>query len=291
MGAPPGRDGGRRGGIPVFDAPVEPTHNIDSPAGLQTSSQLASTQPASAGESSATAAADRRARGPREPVVPLEDRLPVQLLKMAAVLFCRAYHRTDVLIPQRLPRKGPAILVCNHTSGLDPALIQSVCPRIIVWMMAREYYELKTMKWMYDTIEAIPVERSGRDMAATRAALRALGNGRVLGIFPEGKIALTRELLPFQSGVAMLAIKTRVPVYPAFLDGTQRGQEMVPAILNPQEATLAFGPPVDFDRRNTSREIMESATSKIRDAVEALKAATARLGSYRALHAGAKQLC
>ena len=92
-------------------------------------------------------------------------------------------------------------------------------------MMASEYYKIKAMKWMYELIEAIPVDRSGRDMAATRAALRALGKGHVLGIFPEGKIAPNRELLPFQSGVAMLAIKTKVPVYPAFLDGTQRGQE------------------------------------------------------------------
>jgi 1-acyl-sn-glycerol-3-phosphate acyltransferase len=133
------------------------------------------------------------------------------------------------------------------------------------------------MKWMYKTIEAIPVDRSGRDMAATRAALRALGNGRILGIFPEGKIAPTRDLLPFQGGVAMLAIKTRVPVYPAFLDGTQRGQEMSAAILNPNDATLAFGPPVQFDRRGTSREVMESATARIRDAVETLKAAAERL--------------
>jgi len=197
---------------------------------------------------------------------------------VADVLFSRAYHRTDVLIPQRLPRKGPAILVCNHTSGLDPALIQSVCPRLIVWMMAREYYEMKAMKWMYELIEAIPVDRSGRDMAATRAALRALGNGHVLGIFPEGKIAPGREMLPFQSGVAMLAIKTRVPVYPVFLDGTQRGQEMTLAIMMPNEATLAFGPPVEFDRRDTSREVLDSATAKIRDAVEALKAASERPG-------------
>jgi 1-acyl-sn-glycerol-3-phosphate acyltransferase len=193
------------------------------------------------------------------------------------VLFSRAYHRTDVLMPQRLPRHGPAILVCNHTSGLDPALIQSVCPRLIVWMMAREYYEIKAMKWMYDLIEVIPVDRSGRDMAATRAALRALGHGHVLGIFPEGKIAPARELLPFQSGVAMLAIRAQVPVFPAFLDGTQRGQEIALAVTMPNEATLAFGPPVEFDRSSTSREVLESATATIRDAVKALRAATDRL--------------
>lgn len=255
---------------------MDATHNIDSGAREETSRRpRPGNLPAEGG---AAARAERRnARSRGEPAKELEARLSVKCLKLAAVLFSRAYHRTDVLIAQRLPRRGPAILVCNHTSGLDPALIQSVCPRMIVWMMASEYYEIKALTWMYNMIEAIPVDRSGRDMAATRAALRALGNGRILGIFPEGKIATSRALLPFQSGVAMLAIKTKVPVYPAFLDGTQRGQEMVPAIAVPQEATLAFGPPVQVDRRRTSRQVMESATARIRDAVETLKVATERL--------------
>jgi 1-acyl-sn-glycerol-3-phosphate acyltransferase len=255
---------------------VDPTHDIEPAAGVQPSRE----PQAAALSSDGSAVEGNGQRKPRS-VTALskapEDRLVVRCLMVLDVLFSRAYHRTDVLLPQRLPRQGPAILVCNHTSGLDPALIQSVCPRLIVWMMAREYYELKAMKWMYDLIEVIPVERSGRDTAATRAALRALGNGHILGIFPEGKIALSRELLPFQSGVAMLAIKTKVPVYPVFLDGTQRGQEIAPALMIPQEATLAFGDPVEFDRRSTSREVLEAATAKIREAVEALKAATDRL--------------
>lgn len=197
----------------------------------------------------------------------------------------RLYHRTHVLAPQRLPRRGPAILVCNHVSGLDPLLIQSTCPRLIVWMMAREYYQMKAMKWLYRTIDAIPVERSGRDMAATRAAMRALSDGRVLGIFPEGKIETSRELLPFQSGVAMLAIRAGVPVYPAYLDGTQRGLSMLQAVLTPNEATLTFGAPIEFHpngtghralREATSREALQAATDRIQKAVEDLRRCNGR---------------
>lgn len=222
-----------------------------------------------------------------------EDRLSIRLLQLLAVLLGRLYHRTHVLSPQRLPRTGPAILVCNHISGLDPLLIQAVCPRLIVWMMASEYYQIKAMKWLYEAVDAIPVERSGRDMAATRAALRALGEGRILGVFPEGKIEPSRDLLPFQSGVAMLAMKARVPVYPAYLDGTQRGLEMLPAILTPNEANLSFGPPIEFqhdqhhqhDQHNgrpegrhegkrhesISREQLQAATDRIQKAVDDLR--------------------
>jgi 1-acyl-sn-glycerol-3-phosphate acyltransferase len=138
-------------------------------------------------------------------------------------------------------------------------------------MMAREYYQIKPLTWIFKTIEAIPVDRAGRDMAATRAALRALDQGRVLGVFPEGRIEQTRELLPFQTGVALMAIKTGVPVYPAYLDGTQRNKTMTRAFLARNRATLTFGSEVQFDRSSTSKEVLQNATDRFTEAVAALK--------------------
>jgi len=190
--------------------------------------------------------------------------------------YCTTYHRIDVGAPCRLPRTGPAILVCNHMSGLDPLLLQSKCPRIIVWMTAREYYDLPAINWFFRMIEAIPVQRNGRDSSATRAALRALDRGCVLGIFPEGKLEDTRDLLPFQSGVSLLAIKTGVPVYPAYLDGTQRGQDMFTAFKQAGRAKLRFGNELDLPRDDTSLPTLERATETIRASIEQLKRATER---------------
>jgi len=200
-----------------------------------------------------------------------DARLDVSIAKSANRLFCRTFHRVTTFSPPRLPRSGPAILVCNHVSGLDPLLIQSSIPRLVIWMMAQEYYDMKSLTWLYKIVEAIPVQRSGRDTAATRGALRALAHGRIVGIFPEGKIETSRDLLPFQTGVAMIAIKQKVPVYPAYLDGTQRGKEMVDAVVRPNQATLRFGPPVEFPRDSTTKEALEHATAQIRAAVQKLK--------------------
>ena len=206
-----------------------------------------------------------------------EDRLSIRLLQAVDVCFSRIYHRVNVVSPQRLPKQGPAILICNHTSGLDPMLIQSVCPRLIVWMMAREYYDLPVLHWVFKTVEAIPVDRGGRDLAATRAALRALEAGRILGVFPEGRIETSRDLLPFQTGVALMALKAGVPVYPAYLDGTQRGRDMLPAFLYPNCATLAFGPAVETPPGgSTSKEVLQDVTARFTAAVEGLRDATER---------------
>lgn len=196
----------------------------------------------------------------------------VRLLRSANTFFSTKYHRIELLDPPRLPPTGPAILVCNHTSGLDPFLIQAVCPRLITWMMAKEFYDLPAFTWALKLIGAIPVARSGRDSLATRAAIRALHDGQVLGIFPEGRIERgpVPELLPFQSGVAMMAIKTDVPVYPAYLDGTQRNKPMVQAFMEANEATLTFGPAVQFDRSSTDKRAFAAASDAIQSAVQGL---------------------
>ena len=210
-----------------------------------------------------------------------ENRLTIRLLQAIDVCVARIYHQTIVRAPQRLPRHGPAILICNHTSGLDPLLIQSVCPRLIVWMMAKEYYEIKALNWIFRALDVIPVARGARDLAATRSALRALEAGRILGVFPEGRIETTRDLLPFQTGVALMAIKAEVPVFPAYLDGTQRNRSLLSGFLARNRATLTFGPEVEFDRSATSKEVLQTATERMTEAVASLKARSERADASR----------
>ena len=207
------------------------------------------------------------------PAESVEQRAMVRIAQGVNRVFARGYHQMTVLSPPSLPRAGAAILVSNHVSGLDPLLIQAACPRLIIWMMAREYYEINAISWVFRLVEAIPVERSGRDLAATRAALRALHAGRIVGVFPEGRIQTNHELLPFQEGVAMLAIKTGVPVFPVYLDGTQRGKEMLSAFIHANRVRVAFGGEVELDRNSTSKPALEVATERIRKAVWALRTA------------------
>jgi len=200
-----------------------------------------------------------------------ERQWKVRALQTINACLCRVYHQVTLTSPCRLPRTGPAILISNHISGLDPLLLQSVSPRLIRWMMAREYYELPGLKRIYQRVGAIPVERAGKDIAATRAALAALKAGHILGVFPEGKIAPTHELLPFQSGIALLALKSGAPVYPAYLDGSQRGLEMLPAVLTANWATISFGPPQVFNRSSPARAGFDEITEEIKSAVDFLR--------------------
>jgi 1-acyl-sn-glycerol-3-phosphate acyltransferase len=200
-----------------------------------------------------------------------ENSAVAHALQAVGRCYARIYHRLEVRSPCRLPRQGPAILVCNHTTALDPVLIQSVCPRLIRWMMAKEYFDRKSLRWLFDVVGVILVERSGRDMAATRHAMRALEAGQVLGVFPEGRIETSTQLLPFQSGIGLLALKSGASVYPAYLDGNQRGRDMLEVFFARNEASIAFGAAVDLSKLDKSRQDMEQAAIRIQAAVQNLQ--------------------
>jgi len=196
-----------------------------------------------------------------------ENRIPIRLLQAIDVCYARIYHQVIITKPCRVPRYGPGIVVSNHISSLDPLLIQSVCPRLITWMMAKEYFGNPILDWVFNTVGVIPVERSGKDLASTRAAMRALADGRVLGIFPEGRISETPQLLKFHTGAAMMALKTQSPVYPVYIHGTQMGQGMLQALLHRNRCELIFGAPISFAPDETA----QAATERIRQAIEALR--------------------
>jgi 1-acyl-sn-glycerol-3-phosphate acyltransferase len=198
-----------------------------------------------------------------------EERPAIRFLHRLVDIYIRGYHNVSVVSPCEIPASGPAILVCNHVSSLDPMLLQWACPRLITWMMAREYYVPGT-RWLFDIIRTIPVERSKRDVVATRAAMRALEDGQVLGIFPEGRLAEGTTIGQFQTGVAMMALRSGVGVYPASVEGTMRDRGMLEAFFFPQRARVAFGQRLELSEAEFSKEAIERATGEIHGAVCAL---------------------
>jgi 1-acyl-sn-glycerol-3-phosphate acyltransferase len=110
-------------------------------------------------------------------------------------------------------------------------------------MMAAEYLSIRPLRPFFETIGVIPVARGTRDTSSTRAALRALANGEIIGVFPEGRIARTREMLPFHPGAAVLAGRSGAPVVPAALEGTMRGRDVLAGFVSPSSARLCFGEP------------------------------------------------
>ena len=177
-----------------------------------------------------------------------ELRGSVRVLWWLNAMYCRIWHGLEVRGPVTVPEQGAALLVCNHTCCIDHMILQSATPRLLGFMIAKELYEYWLFRPFCALSGCIPVRRDGRDLSATRAALRALGEGRVVPIFPEGKITPTsgRDLGEGKPGVAFIAAKAGVPVIPAYICGTPPTRKVVASYLTPSRARVYFGPPVDL---------------------------------------------
>jgi 1-acyl-sn-glycerol-3-phosphate acyltransferase len=160
-------------------------------------------------------------------------------------VFCRKVHRLQHdEIP--LPLSGPALLVCNHVSGLEPLLTIAATSRPIRFLIAREQYERFGLQWLFRAIGAIPVERKGRPEVALRGARRALEAGEVVMLFPHGRIHLDSDPpRKLKGGVAMLARLTGAPVIPLRVTGIRGEGYTVRAVFMPSHARLCSFAPID----------------------------------------------
>ena len=121
---------------------------------------------------------------------------------------------------EMLPRKGSLIVVCNHISEMDPPVLGSTIPRQTMFMAKHELFANRTGEFFMPRIGAFPVKREGVDTAALRTALEALEKGYILVVFPEGTRSNDGRPLPVKPGIGLLAVRSGVPVLPAFIWGT-----------------------------------------------------------------------
>lgn len=167
-------------------------------------------------------------------------------------LFCWRYHRlqADCIT---LPKKGPAILVANHISGLDPLLLIAASPRPLRFIIASEQYHRFGLTWLFRAVGCIPVDRKGRPERAFRTALKALAKGEVVALFPHGAIHLdsdpARRLKP---GAVRLAQLARCPITPVRLSGVKLpGHIFLPVFLRARARIENF-PPLTCDNQEAS---------------------------------------
>ena len=182
-------------------------------------------------------------------------------------LLTRLLWRTHIEGRLDLPTGQGAIIVANHRSSLDPCFIEALTQRIVHWMVAKEYCESPAFRWFLRTCEVIPTSRGGIDTAATKQAIRIAQAGGLVGIFPEGRINVTTDLLlPGRSGAVLVALRAGVPIVPCYIEGSPyRGTAWSP-LLMPAHVRLIIGWPIDvgeFSERSGDREALDELTRRV----------------------------
>jgi len=166
---------------------------------------------------------DQDPSGKREPYWPKRPGFSVAywFLRYGLELLMRLFYRVKVVGAANLPRDGAVILAANHLSAFDPPFFAIAFRRRITALANAKYFKSKN-GWFFrgmGQIPLVPGDDDSKDLAFA-CALDLLGQGKVIGIFPEGNRSLDGKLHRGRLGVATLAREAGVQVVPAGIIGT-----------------------------------------------------------------------
>ena len=199
--------------------------------------------------------------------------LPEWFGRLILFLATHSMYRIKVLGRDNFPEKSGALLVCNHMSFVDVALLIASTDRPIRFLMFKGLYENRIIHPFASMMKAIPIssEQRPREMIRSlRTASEALRNDEIVCIFAEGQITRTGQMLPFRRGLERIMKGVEVPIIPVNLDGVwgsifsfERGRFLwkIPRRI-PYPVTVSFGRPMSSN----------STAVAVRTAVQELQA-------------------
>ncbi len=116
-----------------------------------------------------------------------------------------------------LPKAERTLIVANHQSFLDAALLWSVLPRETLWVVHTDVLKEKLFRLMIRAAEYVVLDTT-RPMAMKHVA-EIIESGRPVIIFPEGRVTVTGALMKIYDGPAFVAARTAASVAPITIDG------------------------------------------------------------------------
>jgi len=125
-------------------------------------------------------------------------------------------YPTKIIGKERIP-KGKAVFASNHYSHIDVAIFATALFRKgINFLAKKELFEKKRKAKFFSRMGGIPVDRGNIDVKAMRKVIDVLDSGKQIVIFPEGTRRKdgAEEMLPFKSGSALFALKTKTQIVP-----------------------------------------------------------------------------
>ena len=179
--------------------------------------------------------------GPAEAVRPLVSSRGVfalfgclSLLAAAAAVYCaprstlrlfvasivHGIWRFRAVDAERVPATGPVVLVANHLSWLDGFLLPMASPRPVRMVVYGPNIRGRFLRMLSDQWRFILFDPRPKSIGTALKAIQGgLADGDAIGIFCEGGISRTGQLLGFKRGLEWLLEKVSSPIQPVAIDG------------------------------------------------------------------------
>ncbi len=191
--------------------------------------------------------------------------LPQSLTRFLLGRIVSSQYRIKVQGMRHIPAAGGVLLLGNHVSWIDWAVVQIACPRPVRFVMISSIYDLWYLNWFFKLFDCIPIQAGVSSRSSLDAVAAALKNGEVVCLFPEGVISRNGQLAEFRKGYerACAEADDSVVIVPFFLRGLwgtvfSRSGSNLRRHTNPglsREVVVDFGQP--RSRHTTAAELKQ----------------------------------
>jgi acyl-[acyl-carrier-protein]-phospholipid O-acyltransferase/long-chain-fatty-acid--[acyl-carrier-protein] ligase len=204
--------------------------------------------------------------------------VPDAFLRFILIGLANTLYRVRIIGRSNVPAEGGALLVPNHVSFADGLFLLASTDRPIRFVVYAAYFEKPIRGWLLRAMKAIPIMSSGGPkmiLHAFREAGRALDQGELVCVFPEGQLTRTGMMAPFQRGLQRIVKGHVTPIIPVHLDRLEGSifspisRRRLPRRI-PYPMTVSFGKPLPpeaplYQIRHAIRELDEAAWTLRKD--------------------------
>ena len=149
----------------------------------------------------------------------MKEPILYRILRPIINILIKIVFRPTYIGKEYIPKKGKIVLAGNHTNNLDCLLLISSTKRTIHFL-AKDELTKGIKKILFNNMGIIPVNRRIHDKNALAKAIDTLNKDKVIGIFPEGTINKTKDIImPFKIGAVKMANDTNTPIIPFIITG------------------------------------------------------------------------
>lgn len=176
----------------------------------------------------------------------MKEPLFYRIIRPIVTFLVKLVFRPNYIGLENIPKSGRIILAGNHTNNFDSPLLLS-CTKRVIHYLAKEELTKGILGHGFKAMGIIPVNRSIHDKGALNNAINTLKEEKVIGIFPEGTINRTKDIImPFKIGAVKMAHETDTQIVPFTITGEYK--------VFKKSVTIEFYKPIKLKSDNLTKE-------------------------------------
>lgn len=180
-------------------------------------------------------------------------------------LIAHTLLKIDAKELRKVPMKGPLLAVANHVNFLDaPVVIALLHPRPTTGFVKKESWDNPLHAFLFNVWGGIPIDRDSADFSAFKQAKKALEDGKILAVAPEGTRSRDGKMIRGKPGIAILAKQCDVPILPFAYFGHENFYDNIKR-LKRTPMHIRVGEPfkIKWEGKSRDRETLQRVTDAI----------------------------